>query len=696
MDLRVALIDGLEELNLKLLPDTKVNFEFNNPSFDFEALVGSFSMGLKIPISGNEAALEFAHHVHAATGDLLYAMRLYSRGELRVEGHLLLETSETDFASGFYDCSLIATDFASQIEALGIRDVCDEEITIGTGLLDVYTEMKSVAEGSYPTYSHTFPVCYNPDHFNGKNENFDGLINRWAQAGQVFIHEKTLNLTTEFYENYSTFSPFMYLMWVLDKCFSPFGYKLEGEFVDDDQIKQALLESNFTLEKWGHGWMMYAERTNTISLHDTWLNFDNIIEETNPGVTTGATPYEIAASGKHKVRIELNIGTLTAAWAKFYFYTSGTTGTGVVFQITTGGQAHVMEEVVEFAVGDIGTNIGLFVETSDDSDVEVLANSRLRVDNITHSSGFDIQPTFNAANAIPKLSIADFIISIRKLFNLQILINPVTKVATFNWAKSALSNSDTQLLEKVGIEKQISRQRSRMYRLKFDLEQEDFSGFNYIGAFATQDDLPTSTTVGSIALIQNMASYFIYVLNEDDETIEWQQFVREAVFKEYGSGQVEEVNLGAILTKMTTAEYAGEKFLVPWLEDKGSSFTHDLGIGDGRLAILFGHGKQQGSDGLYPFASPFDLDYDGSSIGDYSLAPNGGAKSIFDLFWEDWIAFLNQMVEIEVDTLHSSLDVDVAAFTRTWLNDNSHFLIRTIDQTYSGTKHVTKLTIVRK
>lgn len=93
-----------------------------------------------------------------------------------------------------------------------------------------------------------FPMLYNLNLYEGANPLFDGVVNRYDDAGRLDVYNPTYASYSGAMQWQNTVMPLVYLTDVMRAVFAQLNIQVGGEFFDDALIKQVLLYNNRPLD----------------------------------------------------------------------------------------------------------------------------------------------------------------------------------------------------------------------------------------------------------------------------------------------------------------------------------------------------------------------------------------------------------------------------------------------------------------
>lgn len=642
MRLKIYITDGIHRKELLLPEAFAPQFEQRSPILDFNGIPGSYSTDLKIPVEGNEVQMRGVHHTDSADGDWIFSMELWEGDTFQFSGKIIVENSLSSSNEDNYDITLIRGDFASSIADVALRNLLNEEITL-TENLDVYTPMKTVNAGSWPTYPYCFPMYYNEEHFGGANEFFSGWINPWSQAVQLFQQQSTLGPSDSAYENEFTYSPWLYLFYALQKILGFTGYSASGDWYSSSLSRKICIVSNYSMDRFRDKERIRIATDTDRTLSNSFVPWDEIIDNSTGDTPTGTAAYTIGKRGVHKIIIELNLGTFSGALTA-HFKTAGTNGFGQQWTISGQNQVHVLEVDLSIPQTEVGNSLSLFLQGTN---VQVLAGTSLYVHNVTEATGLEIERTINAKDLVPNISASELMVAIRTL-GVKIDVNDTTREIQFNYQNEFLEEQNTREIGLVSKETPTEHEERNSFQVSL-LDADELPNLDrFVGTFETLEDLKNSGgyATEAVALVKQLGAYMIFSVNDTFDDFEWQFLQKEAGFQSIGSGKQVSIEMPFKIVRCAVRTFVGEESLVPELDTKASGKSFGMKVEKGELTFCYYHGLRDGSDGAYPFASPFAVDYGGNTIATQSLSLVQ-EDGFFEQLWRPVLEVLQQNRIIE-------------------------------------------------
>ncbi len=93
-----------------------------------------------------------------------------------------------------------------------------------------------------------FPSIYNRNLYEGNNALHDGIVNRYDEAGRLYVSNVRYLSFSESFRWEHTIIPFLYLTDVVKQVFKHLKIEVSGEFFSSDLVKRMLLYNNRTLD----------------------------------------------------------------------------------------------------------------------------------------------------------------------------------------------------------------------------------------------------------------------------------------------------------------------------------------------------------------------------------------------------------------------------------------------------------------
>lgn len=637
---------GNERQKLVLGPEFSAEFSKQSPVFDFDGVPGSVSIGVDIPVEGNEATLKQAHRIETENRALIFDIE-YWKGELQFYGKLIIEESVLYSENDTFSVDIVKGDLPTQITGVKLRDILTEDITIAEGLTDIYTAMKQQSEAVYPDNPLSFPTYFNDDHFGGRAEYFDGWINPWIQTVSLFEQIDTLQNGDLYYKPGHTFSPWLNLMWLIKRVFHEYGYTIRGTFEEDPQARKISHVTNFSIEQFKDGDRSDFRTDQDRTLPQGWVPFDEVVDSTNDGSNpTNIQLFPINHRGRFQVVANINAGAFSGS-PTIHIKTNGPNGTGVQFNLVDQNQVTTFEGEFTAEDADVGDYLAVFIEHSGTVDINI--NTTLRIHNLTESTGFEFKRSVPLAHLVPDMTIAAFVKAIRGL-GVKIVIDDLQKEVILDWQSGAFSGKRIRP-EFTNREIPIENPEQARYNFSFSKAEELPDLSKYIGSFPNYSSLGVART-GEIAHVQSHGALYVYEVDQTLDKIVWKYLGKEQQFILSGEGDEKSLSVGFVVPSSQLLTRTGQDFLCTVLNQRGSGEAYGLKVEKGELTLAFYHGMQSGSEGTYPMGSAFSLDMFGTSLSEYSLSCFQG-DGIYFKEWQRLLSILQSARAVVKNVYHN-------------------------------------------
>lgn len=93
-----------------------------------------------------------------------------------------------------------------------------------------------------------FPQIWNKELYEGNNQMFDGVVNRYDHSGYLQFGNLMYSSFSEAQKWEHTLIPFVYLLDIVRKIFDHLKISVTGDFFEDDRVKRILVYNNRTLD----------------------------------------------------------------------------------------------------------------------------------------------------------------------------------------------------------------------------------------------------------------------------------------------------------------------------------------------------------------------------------------------------------------------------------------------------------------
>lgn len=640
---------------LILPPGIALRFELVNTAFDYDNIPSGLVWEFDLPVKGNSDLLDFAHFIETKISSRIYDATVIV-GANEIIGKLVIQKA----GNIKYSCSFIVNGFSADVLNKNLKDVIPGGVEfVGTPDTDsLINHANDVITKVYPEVNYNFPSIINTEFYSDTNDEFLGVINTWDDDLQTFIKNE-LSVSNGNAYNKANLSPQLYLVFILKTLFSYFGYKLEGNFINNNETKKILVYNNYALDKVRPIYKTIAGMANQYfpNVGPNTINFDDVsspgFEDIDGNFNTGTHIYTPQWDSDIIVRIRFTISGLNI--------TSGVAQPAVIVIINNGGFAQQIGQftgnldTIEFDQTSIEQNFVasdsflfqvVYVNGLTDEVIVgsyTITNAVVEI-NATNFRPLNIyNPSIVYANHVPDITVNDFLVSVRKFFGLRIDFDPYEKKVSLDFNKTILSTKAEDLTSKAALNYSKDTNDGAGYTLDFDFQNDaqssdnfkDISQYTNAGTFASPANLLVNTVINQRAL--TLSDNGIYVVGSD---LKWKRLCDNFYPLILGTGDIEIVPLAAPMF-MREKETEGVTILAPAIEQTGSSPAFDIGLNDPSLRFFIWHGKHNNSDGnTYPFASSYNYNYEGVNIGNLSLRFDDENYGLYQFSHQSWLNFL--------------------------------------------------------
>jgi len=693
----IALLINGQALDLE--DSTRAQLNFHNSAFDDDIIIGDYSLPFTIPLSPrNRKVLGFSDMVNLAG-------RMWSYPCILLKGTIPL-------ISGFFEVTEVnkktrtATgNIRYGLAGLTVTDMLLKDIDYGgdivldefPGDFEIFGIFQNIILENYPVVPFNFPMHKNSIFYKlgdvDLNPDFTGIINYWY--ADTIENNRPYNLTT--------LIPFPYLMFVLEKGFWMDGYTIEGSFVDHPVLQQLCIQNNYALDERENEdnarWKAHLDNDQTITGEDDIL-FDTDFapdgydpaNRYDPGTGIGL----IAEEGMHDIEVKIN----------YDFDDNGGSSYDVVVRIYKGasllhmnilnlltagtGSFTVHPAAFAFTNADIGVPMRVTVEIT--SNVpgaffrSVEDGSYWKVTNLTNQGYNVFAPVMNIQNHVPNIKFGELLTAISTAYKLQFTFDYKNKVVSIDFVNDYIEDDPVHWEKKALKDHIIRNDKTAIKNINYEFPDDDelvkgnfliFDGLTYLGEFTNRWDLPAPTQVLDFAYVESQAKYYQVKIVDTVKT--WVAIVDNYYDIPINENGEIEIRAKCPPMFMTDVELHGLNYLMPHIEQKGTSLAFGTGINPCSLRLVLWGGLQYDKDNsqTYPFATSNRFTANGNSLWNLILQFEYDFNLI-DLFLEKWLRMMsNNEFFIKEMKLHL-LDLVKLNVNKKVFFDQAQFLIKNL------------------
>lgn len=687
--IRIAVVKNNIEYPLVFQEEPRITAEEFEWLFDLDtAIKAGYSIGIKIPIKGNEMAMDFSHSIALRDKIYLYFIRIYNGVELTNEATLAVDKASIEWNKGFYDTDIILNQYSTLISGKKLRDVLTTEIVLGYEPAEMFTTITTdYVDNDWPEVLVNFPMV------RLRKSNTDEVIygNQWNHTTNTMV--ETSDGDTDFTK---PVLPQLYLAQAVKECFTHFGYKVSGPIFDEKGFTQHLMQSLLTLQfakrQFEREYLLSTDQTfGTTPSISTWgeLLFDNSGETTLPLPSPAIFTY-LSGAGWFVVKLRLVVKSIDAG-AKIKVKTNNVTTVEIPYNVFPG-------DVIEysFIISTGSANFILFLPLGVTSGQLVLdASSSVNIIDVDPGDGYSwteagskhLRNSFTTGECVSSsLEVSEFLSAVKKAFQLKIIINEVTKEVYITRAELVRSNTEMAKLDEVEdyYEKQFSD--STKFFLSWKNDKVDISKYSYLGATAKKSDLIDAQR-GAVVLVQSENAY--YIVNDADE---WEWFGSRTSVVECGqSDRTQDIVFEFALVDMEDDAMG----LLPTLfhDVDGNFVTQPNGEWD--LKLMTYYNRENNNHGLKPFASTSPYNAQGGLRSSQYLFLDEGEYSHYKANLKKWFLLLSQPEAylVRVSKPYSVVMNEIRLKTIEWRNQR--FIARRTEGELGSNDNITEIEMVK-
>lgn len=630
--IRIAIVKNNIEYPLVFEESPTISTEEFEHLFDLDtAIEGGYSIGLNIPVKGNETSLDFAHAVAIRDNNYIFFVRIYNGSELTHEAALAIEKANIEWNKGSFDADIILSQYSTLMDGKMLHEVMTQEVVLGFEVAEIFTTITTdYVDNDWPQVPVNFPMV----RLQKKNTTEVVYGNQWNATTNTMIETADGNLDFS-----KPVLPQVYLAQAVKECFTFFGYKVSGPVFDEKGFTQHLLQGLFTLQ--------FAKRQNeqeyvttsnqtfgTTPSYSYWdvEVFNNSLNVPptlpTPAILTPLVGYFLIVLKMEVISIEPG--------AKILVKTNNVTTVEIPYNAFPG-------DVIEYSFFISTTNPDyiMFVPIGVNLGSLVLgAGTTLKIYEVDPADGYSWYPqskkhltnTFTTGDCVPStVSVSSFLAAVKKAFQLKFDINEVTKEVVIKRAETVRTNTVSEKVNEVVdfYEKQFSD--TTKFLLSWGNEVVDISKLSYLGSTPRKSDLIPAQR-GAVVLVQSENAY--YYVNDADEW-EWLGTRTSVV----SIGEASKTQTVAFDFALVDMKEDAEGVLPTLLHSVDGNYVTPTDR-DWELVLMTYYGREQNNDGVKPFASssPFNAQ-GGNRIAEYLYLDNG-PYSHFTLNLKGWFTIL--------------------------------------------------------
>lgn len=645
--------------SLVLPPDFNVDFEFNHPFDSKDDIPGSYTINWSLPHDPiNEVIFQHVMCVEVLSGAKSYDAVLWFKGSPHLTGKLIVIEGDRDEETGATTVDFIVNGFSVEILNKKLSEVdYGPEIDLGPDTDTIIASAKTASLSGYPDYPYTFPMIANSDFYGSDNSAFDGVLNGYDPIAEAYIKNDSG-------DNVNVLVPQINMKYILDCIFS--GYEISGSFFEISGAKKIFVYNNHALDKKVpnkyHARVSQSTPWTSPLIFPVWLPLDDETtvpnEDPDNAWDNVAYEYEVQTTGPHRADAFISVFTNDVTYPIKQCRYLIIMGLGTPLNATQVYNNFPDNEWVPIEIlgyrdmlgPDVGEKIRISVQVQGkmlvtdpgwtDIDTQV-KDSWLDIKNIHASDHNVFSGTLNCSNHVPDMEVGEFIASLKKA-GLCFQVFPFSRKVKIDYIDETFTAPYIEDIRvTTNLRKTLSKETGFTFKYPFSEDEigelPDITAFNLVDEVTNLADIPPPAQVNDIVYVQNMNVYYITVTNIDNDALEWKFLCHNFFPYILGDGATEmEMEFTPLL--MTDMDFGGLNILIPIFNETGSSDHFAIGKNAPAFKLGIYQGFHPSSTGdLYPFASSFNLDRDGSQIGSLTLRMDDTNESIFKKTQYNWM-----------------------------------------------------------
>ncbi len=521
-------------------------------------------------------------------------------------------------------------------------------------------------------------------------ENGNALVNNWDHSSGAFYSNDITGLEVF---NKHALSPQLYTKFILQSIAGTYNRRVNGEFMQDTATDQLLTHNNVLLDRGdsifftrseqdgifdaafnpnaGSGVQIITQANNEPIFNDETTapneDVDNVLTQAGT-----ATQYNIQNAGNHTFTFRIVISSnTTTAFTRLVLrlpYSGGTPNIGDPFGVIPSGFTGVFEYNYTYNAlpADVGNYIQPEIYYIGAADAIAMdAGSYMICENDSAYNMNRYQGTVQLNKHVPDVTVADYLISLKRRFNLNVIIDLRGNIITLDYAKNILSAAPanyTDILQATTYDFKDAEGVEITESFNSGLDIEDGEGITITDTVNSLSDIDTAALENYNVddVIYSISDNKIYGVRALNSVLKIARSIGNyyPAFI-YGNGKRTLEMIGQP-ANMETIKTDGDSIVVPRFDFAFSSDLFAMGRNNMPLVFSFWRGLQNGQNGVvqFPFATPHAYLPNGSSIaGAIDLRFYNDAASIWQQLHSEWVRKTDGSLEVFADAHLTLKDV---------------------------------------
>lgn len=518
------------------------------------------------------------------------------------------------------------------------------------------------------------------------------LLNNWDDTAGEFRKNDLTDIST--FNKYAL-SPQLYTKFILESVGNTYGYKIVGEFVDDVQTDQLITHNNVAIDKGEVEFYVRASQDGigsptTACNHYAAGGYHTIAHGVNNGAFTfndettapnqdadgiydgcDTSDYTIQTAGRHVFRIEITISgnnmSLNPTLNLYMWDNTTYINSGDVLRYLPAGYTGLAQYEFEYDVppGEVGYTVQWRLGNTFPGEYIVIdAGSFVQYENSHANNMNKYNGDVTLADHVPDVTISDFLIGLKRRFNLNVIIEPNKRTIRMDYAINLLEEEPTDytdVIDSPTFEYKTANGITVSEDFNSEVEVQDGEGVTVTAEVASIIDLVNGTYLYDIGtVVRDLSSNTLWKLGVNTSVSRrWKPLGNYYPNHIYGDGKASLEMIGQP-ANMEMMAFEDDYIVVPRMDVKGSSILFGMGRRDCPLMFSFWHGMQDSYNGdfQYPMASAHPYDVQGSLAGSVDLRfQSYSGKSVWSTKHEEWHRKVNGTFSLIGNAFMSPKDV---------------------------------------
>jgi hypothetical protein len=687
-------------LTVKFNPGFKVDMELNHPLSSSDDMPGNLTLPGDLPVCPeNDLFLQFFVYLELRDGVRVYDnILMLFHGEMLYNGMLCILDGENAMDTGKYTFSYVATSFAIDYADKNLKDIdYGDNLVLGETAEEVADFALAASEGSYPDFNCVFPMQRNDNFYGAANTEFLGVINNFdVDTGTYFINGPTLN-------EYALV-PYLYLRFIFDRLWK--GYKITGDWFTGTRAK-AIVYNNYALD--ARDKLYYVKAAQTPGQTFNWpadtgfTTVNNIdVEIEDPDSCFAASVYVVQAVGIHRVNGSFHASLASGATRIKWIVLAGGSILGAGYGYPVEGErsfivnfasagnlnAPFIGDDIEFRIVGQKNESGLWTSAGCAATIWNLEIEYINQD-ANEQNVYAKELAYK--NHVPDVKVTDLIAGFKDA-GMIIQVFPAIKVVKIDYVDQSFKNRPVPIeTARDFYRKTIEENKGYTFNFEFpddELKTDELPDLSKYTLFDSQDclagaSLPTGEN--QLLFLRNLNQYW-----KSDGTVDdgftWKFFCHNYYDYVMGEGETD-IKLPFSPMLLSQEVIDGKTYIVPIAIERGNSAIFNTGVNETPFKILFWHGFLfNDMSQEYPFASPVDMDLNGTYTGDLSLRfddeLNGFRKKLFGT----WYNYLINGTRVKLYIDFNSTFLREFEWVNSYRIGNQRFVFLRINSSYTEDK----------